>query len=99
VLTYVGVLINVMNCILLRAFVGGHIDCKNTDGRKNVKFVHLIAVCSFHSEDCSDCILLCLSFHWHRLGPIPSPLDHVHTLITSLSILSQFLQQSAGMSQ
>ena len=77
----------------------GHTDCKNTDSRNNVKFVHLIAVCSFHSEGWSDFILLCLSFHWRRLGPTASPLDHMHTLITALSTLSQFLQQFGGMSQ
>jgi hypothetical protein len=43
VLKRVGVLIIVMYCILLSAFVGGHIDCKNVDSRNNVKFVHLIA--------------------------------------------------------
>jgi hypothetical protein len=69
-------------------------------GRNNVKFVHLVEVFSFHIEDCSDCILLFFSFHWPRLDPILSPLpmvlfDHMHTLITSLSTLRQFLQHGA----
>jgi hypothetical protein len=34
---HVGVLIIVMNCILLSAFVGGYTDCKNMHGMSNKK--------------------------------------------------------------
>jgi hypothetical protein len=43
VLKHVGVLIIVVYSILLSAFIGGHIDCKNVDSSNNVKFAHLIA--------------------------------------------------------
>jgi hypothetical protein len=37
VLKRVGVLIIVMNCVLLSAFVGGCTDCKNMHGMNNIK--------------------------------------------------------------
>jgi hypothetical protein len=36
---HVEVLIIVMNCILLSAFVGGYIDCKNMHGMNNIKYI------------------------------------------------------------